>query len=237
MRSLVLSVMLAAGIVGSALAHAEDAAPEIKGLINYRAPLYPIGLPGITNGAGDVVMVMTIDAQGKVEDSFAILATDEPFVAAVKRAIPEWQFAPTASSTYPRREILEFNFRRSGVVTAVTHLEATSEEFITTRTAKIKTVQWAELDAEPKKIHSPVPSVSVATLKKQAGKPLLINFIVDEYGKTRVPVVNTDDAQLAQAVLKAVREWRYSPPIHQGKPVAVEVTRQLTLPGGEHGAR
>ena len=65
---------------------------------------------------------------------------------------------------------------------------------------------------------------------KLGTQPLNINFVIDREGNVRVPVVNVEDPELAKVVLAAVRTWRYTPPLHQQEPVAVEVTRALVLP-------
>lgn len=229
MRTLTLIVITILSVTRITIVGAEETAPVKPGWVHYRAPIFPPGLGGVINGAGDVVMVVTVDDKGKIIESIALQATRIEFVEAINRVSGDWQFEATASNTWPRREVLEFNFRRSGVVTAISHAEAAKEEFVTTNELKIRTMQWKDLDAEPQKISSAMPKVSKTMLVEYGSKPLLVHFIIDEQGRVRVPVVSTDNAELAEAVLNAVRQWRYSPPLYQQKPTAVEVTRALTF--------
>jgi outer membrane biosynthesis protein TonB len=229
MRAIIVGAIMALGVISSAWSQTDETGAPKKGWIHYRAPVFPVGLRGVTNGAGDVVMVVTIDEQGKISDSVALQATSQEFIDAVNHVSGDWQFETAPSPTTPRREVLEFNFRRSGVITAISHAEAAQESFTSTSSFKIRTVQWKDLDAEPKKLTSVNPNISKAMLEKYGNKPLLVNFIIDEQGLVRVPVVSTTDAELAQSVLTAVRQWRYSPPMSQQKPIAVEVTRALKL--------
>lgn len=232
MRAAVLTVLM--GVVGlgsfSALATAPDV-QSLPGLTNYVAPKFPMELRGVKQGDGLVVMALTIDAQGKVSDSIALAASHDAFVHAVIDAIADWTFAPVSGSTAPRRETVEFEFKRQGVITTLTRAEAAHDAFVSASIVERKTVQWHELDAEPTRLESGMPRVSKAALKKLGGKPLMINFVIDAQGRVRIPVISTsEDPELSEKVLEAVRQWRYSPPLHKGNPVAVEVTRSLVLP-------
>lgn len=231
MRVALLVALLSVAGPGSQLALAAgENAQNLPGLMTYQAPKFPIGLRGAKMGDGYVVITMTIDAQGQVSDSFALAANHDAFVQSATEAIADWRFAPTASTTAPRRETVEFEFKRLGVVTTLSHGESASAAFMSTNIER-KTVQWHELDAEPKRIAARMPAVSKSSLKKLGAKPLMLNYIIDDQGRVRIPVISeSDDAELSERVLAAVRQWRYSSPLYKGKPMAVEVTRSLVLP-------
>jgi outer membrane biosynthesis protein TonB len=231
MRIKVLVIVLVVLGSGSVLANAVETTAQLAGLTRYQAPTFPVGLRGVMAGDGQVVLAFTIGADGKVIDSVALEATQVEFANAAAEAVADWQFAAAvASSPSPRREIVEFAFRRNGVVTTLQHMEAAHEGFNTTTTyAQVRTVKLSALDAEPSRIMALMPAVSRAQLSQQGQTPLIINFVIDMTGKVRVPVVTAADPALAQAVLKAVQQWRYAPPTHNAKPVLVEVTRLLVL--------
>lgn len=215
-------------------AFAADVPPVLEGLISAPMPRFPPELVGIKAGDGEVVMAITIDPQGAVEDSVALEATNEAFARAVGGAVQDWQFAPGAGATWPRREVLQFSFKRSGVVTTLSHAEGAREHFIGTAVPQLRTVPLAQLDREPQRLASAMPKVSRSMLAKRGKEPLMINFVIDRDGAVRVPVVTAvDDPVLAQTVVAAVKQWRYTPPLQKGEPVAVEVTRALVLPDAE----
>jgi TonB family protein len=227
----VAAVMLI-GMLGASSAAWVDATEIrlLQGLTRYVAPTFPLELRGVKWGDGHVVMVLTIDSQGQVSDSLPLAANHDAFVQSASKAISGWQFSPADSATVPRRETVEFEFRRQGVVTTLSHAESAREAFISTSVIERKTVQWHELDAEPKRLVSPMPKVSRMALQRLGNRPLMINFIIDAQGRVRLPVISaTEDRELAEQVLAVVKEWRYSPPLRQSNPVAVEVTRSLVL--------
>ena len=58
----------------------------------------------------------------------------------------------------------------------------------------------------------------------------MIKFVIDYEGQVQVPVVPAvEDQHIAEAVLSAVRQWRYTVPKFENKAVAVELTRELVL--------
>jgi len=215
----------------TAPAWAADAAPVPEGLISSPMPRFPPELVGIKAGDGEVVMVVTIDSDGAVEDSVALEATNEAFARAAATAVQDWKFTPGTAATWPRREVLQFSFKRSGVVTTLSHAEGAKEQFAGTSIPLLRTVPLAQLDQEPRRITSIMPNVPKALLERRSNEPLAINFVIDRDGAVRVPVIAVgDDPALAQAALAAVKQWRYSPPLQKGEPVAVEMTRALVLP-------
>ena len=208
---------------------AEESA-GLNGVISYTMPNFPVGLRGIMAGDGEVVVAVTLDEQGEVTDSVTLLATNEAFSRSALDAVGDWKFLPAASETWPRREILQFDFKRSGVVTSLSHEEAAREGFASTAHYQISTVQWQELDSEPQRLAGTMPKVSKSALDAHGKQALVINFVIDTDGKVRVPVAfSITDKSLATSVLNAVRTWQFTPPVHDNKPVLVEVTRALVL--------
>ncbi len=196
-------------------------------------PRFPAELIGAKAGDGDVVLAVTVDSEGRALDMVALEATHEAFARAANDAVREWVFPARDSDTWPRREVLQFRFKRSGAVSTLSHREAALEAFKGQAPPALHTVPLEQLDREPERLAAPMPAVPKTALRRHGGKPLMLNFVVDQEGRVRVPVLaEVQDAALAEPVLKAVRRWRYSPPTHKGVPVAVEMTRALVLPEG-----
>lgn len=211
-------------------------------VLRYAMPRFPPELVGAKMGDGEVVVVITIDDDGKVNDSLVLEATNEAFANAAIRAVSEWLFkpigelaanspAPDLAKTSPRREVLQFNFKRSGVVTTMSHAEAARDGFVGTRDPELRTVPWKALDSEPRPITVNMPPLPSSTSAKREKTPLVINFVIDRQGQVRVPVIlGSADPELAKIVLSAVKTWRYTPPMQNKQAVAVEVTNALVLP-------
>lgn len=196
-------------------------------------PRFPAELTGAKAGDGEVVLAVTVDSEGRALDMVALEATHEAFARAATDAVREWIFQARTSDTWPRREVLQFSFKRSGAVTTLSHREAALEAFKGQTLAALRTVPLEQLDHEPERLAAPMPLVPKSALRRHGGKPLMVNFVVDQEGRVRVPVLaDVQDSALAEPVLAAVRQWRYSPPTQKGVPVAVEMTRALVLPEG-----
>jgi len=216
-------------------------------VLNYTMPKFPPELIGAKMGDGEAVVVITIDDSGNVDDSLALEATNEAFANAATSAVSEWLFKPISAiaansamsnsamsdvaTSSPRREVLQFNFKRSGVVTTMTHSDAAKDAFVGTRGPEVRTVAWSALDSAPRPIKVDMPQLPPSTSAKRDKTPLVINFVIDRQGHVRVPVIRgAADPALAKAVLSAVKTWRYTPPMQQKQAVAVEVTNALVLP-------
>lgn len=211
-------------------------------VLSYTMPKFPPELIGAKMGDGEAVVVITIDDSGKVDDSLALEATNDAFANAATSAVSEWLFkpigeiaansaAPDLAKSWPRREVLQFNFKRSGVVTTMTHSDAAHDAFVGTRGPEVRTVAWNALDSVPRPIKVDMPQLPLSTSAKRDKTPLVINFVIDRQGQVRVPVIRgAADPALAKAVLSAVKTWRYTPPMQQKQAVAVEVTNALVLP-------
>lgn len=211
-------------------------------VLSYAMPRFPPELVGAKMGDGEAVVVITIDDDGKVDDSLVLEATNDAFGNAAISAVNEWLFKPISAiaadstvpelaKTSPRREVLQFNFKRSGVVTTMSHADAARDGFVGTRGPELRTVAWKALDSEPRPINVNMPQLPPSTPAKHDKTPLVINFVIDRQGQVRVPVIlGSADPVLAKTVLSAVKTWRYTPPMQQKQAVAVEVTNALVLP-------
>lgn len=221
---LVLSLMVTAASAHESIAQTPAQQPM---------PRFPAELAGAKAGDGEVVLAVTVDSEGRALDMVALEATHEAFVRAATDAVREWIFPARDSDTWPRREVLQFNFKRTGAVSTLSHREAALDAFKGQTVAALRTVPLEQLDRKPERRVAPMPNVPQAALRRHGGKPLMVNFVVDQEGRVRVPVLaEVQDAALAETVLAAVRQWRYSPPTQKGVPVAAEMTRALVLPEG-----
>lgn len=233
--------------------------PPPEGVVQAPMPRFPPELSGAKAGDGEVVLAVTVNDEGRPLDVVALEATQEAFARAAVQAVQDWVFGSRESDigrrerdmgnretgmssresnigsrksdTWPRREVLQFSFKRSGVITTLSHREAAQDAFKGRIVAALRTVSLEQLDREPERLESPMPAVSKAALRRHGNQPLMVNFVVDQQGRVRVPVLaEVQDRALAEAVLAAVSRWRYSPPVQNGEAVAVEMTRALVLP-------
>ena len=188
----------------------------------YRAPELPPQMR-VTGGSGYSVIAVTVAPDGRVSDAVGIEASDQAFIDAVLAVTPEWLFAPvTDPPTEPRREVLHYQFRLSGVVTVLSHREGAEAAFPdnAATVAQIRTMRWSDMDPPPERLPAEPDDAPPPRIRGVAE----INFIVDETGRVRVPaIVEASNWDAALIALDAVMDWRFAPPKHEGQPVLVEV--------------
>src|SRR5262245_43327776 len=102
----------------------QSVAPEGIEFRLYRPPELPPHLRA-GGGSGYSVVAVTVGPDGRVTDAVGLEASDQACIDAVLAVASEWVFAPVADPpTEPRREVLHYRFRSSGVVNVLSGPEA-----------------------------------------------------------------------------------------------------------------
>jgi TonB family protein len=204
------------------------------GVQQYQAPVFPQQLRGSNISDGYATVTFTVSESGHIDDALILEASHVAFAEAVLRVLPNWLLTPGSTQTLPRREVVEFDFKRSGVVTTASHFDAAKAAFPPSRAGEVQIAQWAQLEAPPQRTVTVMPKLAktrIAQLDKEAkANRVVVSFVIDQEGRVRVPIVAAStEPYVAGEVLTAIKQWRYTPPIYQGKPIAVEVTRVFAL--------
>ena len=222
----------AAGMVPLPLDVGETPPNELPPLSRYQAPEFPPTLRITSVTDGYATMLFTIDTSGEVEDSVAIAASHPAFVAAVREALAHWRFKPTESVTHPRRELIQFQFKRTGLVGSLSQREATEGLFPSAHSTSpaVRTVDWEDLQSTPERIVASMPAYPQALRAQPVRGYASISFVIDAEGEVRVPVViEASEPEFGDAALAAVKRWRFAPPVQDEHPVNVTVTRSFTF--------
>jgi TonB family protein len=199
----------------------ESFPPYGVGFRRYEAPQFPYKLRALGVSTGYAVVVVTVGSNGTVLDAVGIEASDAEFVNAVTELAPNWVFAPADSETLPRREVLQYRFRLSGVVSTRTHREAALEGFVDSNDdfPRVRTVPYSDLDMPPVRIDA-----GASAPRPPVEGHAELSFVIDQAGRVRVPVVlEASETAIGLAALSEVRDWRFSPPQQAGQSVLVEV--------------
>lgn len=184
--------------------------------------LFPMRLlqQGVTHGEAKIVL--EVDAQGKVADHLVAGYTHPEFAKEALRAIEDWQFLPGRTRGEPAICIftVDFEFTVNGV--------AVYEKFLNNvRLDEYAANQYAyfahgpaTLDRMPKALKNSGPIYPKEWIEQGRRGSVTIRFFIDETGQTRLPVIISGaDDYLAAAAIAAVKDWRFEPPLAQGKPV------------------
>jgi TonB family protein len=218
-------VISAVGLSFQVLGAPEPDADKPLQIIQTRHPIYPASLNriGITNGFAAIAF--SVDAEGKLVDYLPIAYTHEEFFRSSVAALTRWQFEPARAAGQPRAVVsqMTFNYESSGNVVEMTvgddihaqynRMRPTVEVF---RVSKLN-----ELDQIPVPVNIVRPGYPEAFLGSDLEGAATIEFYIDESGDVRLPVVIDQSAsEFAGAAIQAVRQWKFEPPMKDGKPVS-----------------
>ena len=196
---------------------------------------YPPSVLAEGVSSGEVWLMITVDEAGALTDAMVARYTHAGFVSEALRAVRNLKFKPAQADgvPIPVRTELHLSFASSGQVVTLDPQSAlnqlTSFAFANSQVKHL--CAPSELDRMPAATAtvSPLHPGYSANGKVMAGKAML-DFIIDENGKPRMPVVisSTND-DFASAAAQALDQWRFTPPMRQGKPVAVQVRQEFVF--------
>jgi periplasmic protein TonB len=98
--------------------------------------------------------------------------------------------------------------------------------------ASAKTLEEAYVENYQKKTDVPVPVavVSPSVSAEYAGSTVELAFIVDATGKpTELSVTSSPAGALSEAIVDAVKQWRFTPAHVNGAPVATKVVLPVKI--------
>lgn len=226
-------VIAAAGVFELPLTFDNGPPPQLPALTRYEPPTFPDSLRLSSIADGYATMMFTIDEEGRVSDSIAIEASHPAFAESMRDVLAKWRFEVTAGVTTPRRELIQFDFRRTGTVSSLSQRDASKAAFPTTpmeHDRPIRTVEWADLMTPPQRLEGSMPRYP-SRLREQGVQGFArVHFVIDRQGAVRVPVViDASDARFGEAALSAIGQWRFAPTLIGDEPVNVRVERTFSF--------
>jgi len=192
--------------------------------------IFPKRLMAITS-RGEVRMLVSVDAQGVLQDHLVIGYTKKPFADIAESAIKQWKFEAAQVKGTPVSVVSEITitFEATGVVVDLDLQEAVAAMYYWWERAgrfEYHPVALKELD------RIPIPKAVVAPLfpKELAEKGLAgdvtIAFYIDEQGQVKMPAItDAEDMRLAQFAMDALNKWTFEPPTRKGEPVLVRASQ------------
>jgi len=230
--SLPLATVLATlTVLGTHAAPPRKPTLEILSMAN---PPYPHHLSqrGILEGEAEVIV--SINPDGRTADWLVTACSDPAFEKMAAEILPtlECRLPPSTSRDGPGRIKLRFFFETSGVVISQT-AGSTVDSLITRitparRINKLGTLN--QLDHALALRHTVAP-LYPESLHEAAGARVTLEFLIDETGRVRMPVLHAGDNEvLARAAAHALLDWRFTPPTRDGQPVIVSARQEFILP-------
>ena len=205
--------------------------PERPAFRRYSEPRFPVPLLSTTVTRGDATVAYLVGANGRIEEALTVSASHPSFGQAVVDAMNSWEVEPTAAVP-GRRESIQFLFVREHAITSLNQRESAKSFFSPSQddAHAVRTVSWASLALPPKRITFVPPEYPEEVRSRHVQGSASVSFFIDEEGVVRIPTVTkADEASFGRELLKAVRQWRFTPPTSEGRPVIVQVEREFSF--------
>ena len=194
-------------------------------------PVFPRTLLAQGIDSGEVWIAITLDTDGKLTDALPNRYTARPLADEALRLLRKWTFKPVVvhGQAIPVCTEVHLSFHATGaIVTLDPVLDLNRKSTLPSSPDYERAILNAtDLDALPTPLHQVQPQIPMTA---GAGGEVVIEFIIDEDGHPRMPVlVQAPNADLGNRMGDALMQWRFTPPRRNGKPVAVRVRQQFVL--------
>ena len=193
---------------------------------------YPVALArsGITHGEARVLI--NIDPEGKLADTLVVAYTHPPFAKAATDAVRSWRYEPARQGGDTVGSVVDiaFRFEIDGVLVIERNGIPDYPPAERSGTFVYKPQGLKTLDRIPTPLTVSQPIYPKKWDEDGIRGRVLVDFYIDEKGAVRMPaIVTADHPFLASAAITAVREWRFAPPLHKGKPVLAHCQQVFTF--------
>jgi TonB family protein len=215
-------ISLVAPVLASDQGEAPPPAKHFK-IIQTARMMYPLRMmnEGVSHGVSKAVL--HVNAQGQLVDFLVVAYTHLAFAEETEQAIKKWRFEPEYADGEPIDTVMEitFNFEVNGVMLVqrfgnyVPHLDAFAGY-------EYQACSMRNLDRIPTPVSIVTPTYPLEWGKRGISGKVVVDFYIDETGKTRFvasPVGSNE--LLAGIAVAAVQKWQFSPPTRKGRPVLV----------------
>jgi outer membrane biosynthesis protein TonB len=229
--------ILTAAAAFSGLQPCTASAPPVKNTLEVTympTPVFP--QDQIQRGIidGEVSVIVSIDPNGRAADWLVTASTDPAFEKMAAELLPDIEFKLPAvgDRTSPVRVGFNLSFEARGVV--VSHAVTDTIDNLINRMVSPRRINKLgtprQLDRVLTLRHTVAP-LYPETPHTSADTRVVLDFLVDETGRVRMPVLHAGNNELlARASAHALLDWRFDPPTRDGRPVIVAARQEFVLP-------
>jgi len=242
----VFSAVIAALILAATCAGADPASRDspLEVIQTVQFDFDRLAFDSTMPATGEVRVLVLIDQTGRLHDFLVLGAIHPAFIAPVADGLKQWQFIPPKKDGKPigarttLRIFVDLEQRAAAVAimepAAVSIMEAVADKLRAKRDMGFENylVSAKELDQPLRLLRqaSPVVPAEWAGEAREAAR-VLVDFFIDQTGRPRMPVIEqSPDSLLSGAVLDALAQWQFEPPIRNRLPAIVRVKQEFTFP-------
>jgi TonB family protein len=206
-------------------------------IIQTDEPRFPLQLNNSLVMNGDATVAINVDQDGRLMDCLVTGYSRKEFADTAVAALKGWRFDPSRVNGVPWSSVQEvhFDFSRTGVVVSLSGFDVLMNQVdeIAKGRYVYRSRTLRELDRIPTPVHVVSP-VSPGLSRGEKKRTVAVEFYIDEEGRVRMPSVSRADVGTPHAAcaLDAVRQWRFEPPLYQGRPTLVLVRQEFNFVAG-----
>ena len=196
---------------------------------------FPAALAAEGVNEGEVRAVLNVDAGGKLVDCLVTAYTRREFADELIASVRNWNYEPArhrGERVASRVEVV-FDFQARGMVLSLTPdaAVAVTANRLIRPALTVLVCRPSELDEPVRALHVVEPHYPREPESPPPSQPaVVIDFYIDMDGKPRMPVVLRATHEVyAIAAIDALIQWRFKPPLRQGRPMIVRATQQFTF--------
>lgn len=226
--------LFSAGVAGAQMPE-PTSTPQSLQILQMVTPIFPRELSNIGVRNGEAIVVIGVDAAGKLDEWLVIGYTYPEFADAAVTAIKQWKFKPARLRGEPVSCTVELSIHYKTEGVQVVSQGAT--DYFTNRLLtqidkgfvyRPRTLR--ELDRIPTPITIVKPAYTRALADLGVKGSVRIEFYIDETGAVRLPAAASgENFNLAGLAIPALSQWKFEPPTFQGKPVLVKASQVFTF--------
>lgn len=186
-------------------------------------PVYPYELLK-RRISGEAKVSCLVDTSGRVVRTEVLEASRPEFGEALAAAVESMRFGAATAEGEPVATLLGFRhrFRPRGPRAA----EVVADLRLLDSTARGRLLgNGGRLDRPLQATEQPAPAYPTALIVEGRSGGAIIEFIVDQQGRTRLPrIVDATAPAFGYAAAQAIAAWRFEPPREKGRPVLMRVS-------------
>lgn len=204
-------------------------------IIQTVRPQFPLVLMRNAVRQGQVLLLLEVAPSGQLADVLVTAYTREEFADEVRRVLPLWRYEPARVAGQPVATImaLSVRFELEGVLITAPQVSDTAEARARHEKFSYEAKNLRQIDRIPTPVKVVAPAYPPEWARRGLSGKIDVNFYIDESGRVRMASCppGTDD-RLAGLALSAVKEWQFTPPSADGRPVLVSARQVFNFVEG-----
>lgn len=228
-----LAMAVALALVVPCQASEQDAEwqdPEIDTIVQ---PLYPSSLSAAGILDGSMTILVALDNQGTVIDWLPVSTSNDDFIPAVSNVVYKWKFIPAkrGGENVASAVSVTLNFKMDGFIMSMNGFGLTHFFLFGSLDMQQHSLvsSFSQLDGLPEPVSIVQPALSVKIPEGTRKGEVVMMFFIDNEGNVRMPELTKcdGDIRLAYAAYDALVQWKFKPPVRNGRTTTVRASQRF----------